>query len=42
MRIQQRTAGPVTILDLNGRMTRNDGYGEVKAALSPLLTQGQT
>ena len=40
MRIKQRTAGPVTILDLDGRMTRNDGYGEVKAAMSLLLKHG--
>ena len=42
MRITQRTVGPVTILDLAGRMTRNDGYGELRAALSPLLTQRRT
>ena len=42
MRIKQRTTGPVTILDLEGRMTRNDGYGEIRAALSPLLTQRRT
>ena len=29
MRIKHRTAGSVTILDLNGRMTRSDGYGEI-------------
>ena len=42
MRIKQRTAGSVTILDLNGRMTRSDGYGEIRAALNPLLKQGHT
>ncbi len=42
MRIKQRSAGPVTILDLNGRMTINDGCGDVQAALSPLLKQGHT
>ncbi len=42
MRIKQRSAGPVTILDLNGRMTRNDGYGEIRKALKPLLEQGHT
>ncbi len=40
MRIKQRSAGPVTILDLNGRMTQNDGCGEVRTALKPLLEQG--
>ena len=42
MRIKHRTAGSVTILDLNGRMTRSDGYGEIRAALNPLLKQGHT
>ena len=42
MRISQRTAGPVTILDLNGRLTGNDGYGEMRAAISPLLNQAHT
>jgi anti-sigma B factor antagonist len=40
MRMKQRTSGPVTILDLDGRLTRDDGYGEVKAAIGPLLKQG--
>ena len=39
MRIMQRTAEEVTILDLNGRMTRNDGHGDVKAVVLPLLNQ---
>ena len=42
MRITQRTAGGVTILDLNGRLTRDDGYGEIRATLGPLLKQGHT
>ena len=42
MRIKQRTAGGVTIFDVNGRMTRNDGYGEIRAALVPLLKHGHT
>ena len=40
MRIKQRTAGSVTIFDLDGRLTRNDGFGEVKTCISPLLKQG--
>ena len=40
MRIKQRTAEGVTILDLNGRLTRNDGYGDIRAAVGPLLKQG--
>ena len=42
MRISQRTAGPVTILDLNGRLTRDDGYGEIRATIRPLLNQAHT
>ncbi len=42
MRIKQRTAGLVTILDLAGRITRNDGYGELRSTLNPLLKQGHT
>ena len=42
MRINQRTAGSVIILDITGRMTRNDGYGGIRAAVSPLLAQGHT
>ena len=42
MRIKQRTAGSVTILDLNGRLTRNDGYGAIRATVNPLLKQGHT
>ncbi len=42
MRIKQRSAGPVTILDLDGRMTRDDTYGELRAAVKPLLEQGHT
>ena len=42
MRIKQRTAGGVTLLDLDGRMTRDDGYGELRAAVSLRLEQGHT
>ncbi len=42
MHITQRTAQGVTILDLDGRLTRDDGYGEVRAALTLLLEQGHT
>ncbi len=42
MRITQRSSGPVTILDLDGPITRNDGYGEVKATVSPLVQQDDT
>ena len=32
----------MTILVLTGRMTRNDGYGQIRASLSPLLTDRRT
>ena len=37
MRIQQRLAESVIILDLNGRLTRNDGFREIKACVRSLL-----
>jgi anti-sigma B factor antagonist len=42
MRITQRTVGSITILDLAGGMTRDDGYGEIRATVSPLLKQDHT
>ncbi len=42
MHIKPRTVGSVVILDLTGRITRNDGYGELRSALNPLLKQGHT
>ena len=42
MPINQRTVGSVTVLDLRGRLTRNDGYGEIPALLGTLLKQGHT
>lgn len=42
MRITQRTADEVSIISLDGRMTRNDGFGEVRAAVTTSLAEGQT
>ncbi len=42
MRIKQRTTGGVTILDLDGRLTQDDGYGEIRAPVSPLLKAKHT
>jgi anti-sigma B factor antagonist len=42
MRTTQRTADQVSVISLEGRMTRNDGFGAVKAAVTDLLAQGQT
>ena len=40
MPITQRTVGSVTIFDVTGGMTRDKGYGEIRAAVSPLLKEG--
>ena len=40
MRIKERTVGQVTILDADGRMTRNEGYGVVKKRVGELLAGG--
>ncbi len=40
MRIKERRAGDVVILDADGRMTRNEGYGAVKKRVGELLADG--
>ncbi len=40
MQITLRHIGSLTILDVDGRMTRNDGYGYVKEQVSALLADG--
>jgi anti-sigma B factor antagonist len=42
MRTTQRTADQVSVISLDGRMTRNDGFGAVKTAVTDLLAQGHT
>ena len=41
MRITERTVGHVTVLDVQGRMTVNEGYGTVKRSVGELLSAGQ-
>lgn len=41
MRITERTSDDVTILDLDGRMTRNDGYGTLKSRVAELVSVGR-
>lgn len=41
MQITQRTAGDVTILDLAGRLTRHDGYGQLKPRVGELVAAGR-
>ena len=40
MHITERQTGDLTILDVNGRMTRNDGYGSIKQRVNTLLADG--
>ena len=39
-RTTQRTADGVAIISLDGRMTRNDGFGAVKTTVADLLAEG--
>ena len=41
MQITERTSGDVTILDLDGRMTRHDGYGILKPHVGDLIRNGR-
>lgn len=41
MQITERTSGDVTILDLDGRMTRHDGYGLLKPRVGELTAAGR-
>ena len=37
MQIEDRVVGNVTVSDLNGRMTRNEGYGILKDKINSLV-----
>jgi anti-sigma B factor antagonist len=41
MHITERTAGDVTILDLDGRLVYGDGFEELREALSRLVGEGR-
>ena len=41
MQIEDRVVGNMTVIDLNGRMTRNGGYGILKDKINSLVQQGQ-
>jgi hypothetical protein len=41
MHITQRTADAVSIISLDGRMTRTDGFGAVRTAVTAVLAEGQ-
>jgi len=40
MQIVERRSGDVTILEVQGRLTRNDGYGQIKDHVNRLVQQG--
>lgn len=42
MQIVERAVGPVTVLDVVGRMTRDDGYGTVQARVKDLAARDRT
>ncbi len=42
MRTTQRTVDGVEIIALDGRMTRNDGFGTVRRAVTDVLAAGHT
>ena len=37
MKIEQRRAGDITILDIEGRLTMNDGRGQLKTLVADLI-----
>jgi anti-sigma B factor antagonist len=41
MTIEQRVSGPVTVLDLNGKLVLGDGSGLLKDKVQSLIFQGQ-
>ena len=41
MRITERRSGELTILELEGRLTKNDGYGACKQRVTELLSEGR-
>ena len=41
MKITERTVGDVTVLEADGRMTRNEGYGVAKQRITQLIEDGR-
>ncbi len=41
MNITERRSGELTILELEGNVTRNDGYGACKQRVTELLSEGR-
>jgi len=41
MRISERTVGDVTVLDLEGRLILDDGFGPLRVALNRLIGDGR-
>jgi len=40
MKVEQRQVGHVSILDVRGRLTMNDGHGQIRAAIDRLVERG--
>ena len=40
MKIEERQAGGVALIDVRGRLTMNDGHGQIRAAVDRLVARG--
>ena len=40
MKVEDRQVGHVSILDVRGRLTMNDGHGQIRAAIDRLVGRG--
>jgi len=40
MKVEQRQVGGVSVLDVRGRLTMNDGHGQIRAAVDRLIASG--
>jgi anti-sigma B factor antagonist len=40
MKVEERQVGGVSLLDVRGRLTMNDGHGQIRAAIDRLIARG--
>ena len=40
MKVEERLVGDVSVLDVRGRLTMNDGHGQIRAAVDRLIGRG--
>lgn len=40
MKVEERLVGDVSVLDVRGRLTMNDGHGQIRAAMDRLIARG--